>query len=55
MAKLDKSKTYYIYCQSGGRSSDAADYMEKQGFKKVVTLEKGFLDWKSKGYDIERK
>lgn len=55
MAKLDKNKTYYIYCQSGGRSSDAAEYMEKQGFKKVITLEKGFSDWKTKGYAIENK
>lgn len=55
MSKLDKTKTYYIYCQSGGRSSDAAEYMEKQGFKKVITLEKGFSDWKIKGFAIENK
>ena len=55
MAQLDKNKTYYIYCQSGGRSSDAAGYMEKQGFKKVITLEKGFSDWKAKGFTVENK
>lgn len=55
VAKLDKNKTYYIYCAAGGRSADAAEYMEKHGFKKVYNLEKGFSDWKGKGYPIEKK
>jgi rhodanese-related sulfurtransferase len=55
MSALDKNKTYYVYCQAGGRSADAAGYMEKQGFKKVYNLEKGFSDWKAKGFPIEKK
>lgn len=55
MAALDKNKTYYVYCQGGGRSADAATYMEKQGFKKVYNLQKGFSDWKAKGYPIDKK
>jgi rhodanese-related sulfurtransferase len=53
--KLDKNKTYYIYCASGGRSADCSEYMEKHGFKRVYTLEKGFSDWVSKGYAVEKK
>ena len=53
--KLDKNKTYYIYCASGGRSSDAADYMEKSGFKKIYTLEKGMTGWLNKGFPVEKK
>jgi rhodanese-related sulfurtransferase len=53
--KLDKSKTYYIYCAAGGRSGDAAEYMEKHGFKHVFNLEKGFSDWASKGMAVEKK
>ncbi len=53
--KLDKNKTYYIYCASGGRSSDCAEYMEKNGFKRVYTLEKGFSDWLLKGFSVEKK
>lgn len=53
--ELDKNKTYYIYCQSGGRSADAAEYMEKHNFKRVYTLEKGFSDWSAKGYPVEKK
>ncbi len=53
--KLDKSKTYYIYCASGGRSTDAAEYMEKHDFKRVYTLEKGFSDWVKKQLPVEKK
>ena len=53
--KLDKNKTYYIYCASGGRRGDAAEYMEKHGFKRVYNLEKGFSDWAKKGFPVEKK
>jgi rhodanese-related sulfurtransferase len=53
--KLDKKKKYLIYCAGGGRSADCADLMKKQGFKEVVNLEKGFGDWKNKGFEIETK
>ncbi|MGZ4049945.1 MAG: rhodanese-like domain-containing protein [Bacteroidia bacterium] len=53
--KLDKTKTYYIYCASGGRSGDAAEYMEKHGFKRVYNLEKGFSEWLQKGFPVEKK
>ena len=50
--KLDKKKTYLIYCAGGGRSGDCAELMKKEGFSRVVNLEKGFDEWKKKGYDI---
>lgn len=53
--KLDKNKSYLIYCAGGGRSADCADLMQKQGFKEVINLEKGFSDWKNKGFEIEKK
>ncbi|HQX44822.1 MAG: rhodanese-like domain-containing protein [Saprospiraceae bacterium] len=37
-ADFDKSKTYYLYCASGGRSGQAAEYLKKAGFKNVVNL-----------------
>ena len=33
ISKLDKSRTYYIYCRSGKRSHGACLKMKKQGFK----------------------
>ena len=53
--KLDKNKSYLIYCAGGGRSSDCAELMEKKGFKKVINLSKGFDDWKKKGFAVETK
>lgn len=55
LAKLDKTKTYYIYCAAGGRSGDCAELMEKQGFKRVYNLEKGLSDWITKGFPVEKK
>ena len=46
IAKLDKSKAYLVYCRSGARSSAAADYLTKQGFKKVYNLVGGISNWK---------
>lgn len=53
--KLDKKKTYLIYCAGGGRSGDCKDLMVKEGFKEVINLSKGFDDWKKKGFEIEKK
>ena len=55
ISKLDKKKTYLIYCAGGGRSGDCAELMQKSGFKEVINLEKGFTEWKNKGFDIEKK
>ena len=55
ISKLDKKKTYLVYCAGGGRSGDCADFMKAKGFKHVVNLEKGFDDWKKKGFEVELK
>lgn len=52
---LDKTQTYLIYCAGGGRSTECADLMKKEGFASVINLEKGFDDWKRKGFEIEKK
>lgn len=55
ISKLDKKKTYLIYCAGGGRSGECAELMQKLGFEHVINLEKGFDDWKKKGFEIETK
>jgi len=44
--QLDKSKTYYIYCRSGTRSSNAQAMMYEKGFKEVYNLDGGILAWR---------
>ena len=46
--KLDKSKSYYVYCRSGNRSYHAGNYMLKVGFEKVYNLEPGIIGWSGK-------
>ena len=43
--KLDKSKSYFIYCKSGARSGQTCEIMKQKGFKKVYNLEGGILGW----------
>jgi len=43
---MDKDKTYYIYCRSGGRSGTTLAMMQQMGFKKVNNLEGGMLAWR---------
>ena len=46
-----KDVPIYVYCRSGGRSSSAADKMEKLGFTKVYNMIGGIGSWQSKGYE----
>lgn len=46
VAELDSSKTYVVYCRSGGRSSAASKIMAQElGFKDVKNLEGGYTAW----------
>ena len=49
---LDKSKTIYIYCQSGGRSASAQTALIQAGFN-VVNLEGGISNWRMQEMPIE--
>jgi rhodanese-related sulfurtransferase len=44
--KLDKSKTYIVYCRSGGRSAGASTIMAEKGFKNVYNLKGGMMQWR---------
>lgn len=51
--KLDKNKTVFVYCLSGGRSTTAAAALAKKGFKNIYNLEGGILAWVNAGNPIE--
>jgi rhodanese-related sulfurtransferase len=42
---LDKSKTYFVYCKSGGRSGQACSIMNQLGFENAYNLLGGFMAW----------
>lgn len=52
LAKLDRSQTYYIYCNSGNRSGEALQMMDKMGFEKVYNLDGGIQAWLVEGLPV---
>jgi rhodanese-related sulfurtransferase len=51
---LDKSKTYLVHCQVGGRSAKACAKLDKLGFTNVINLEGGYKAWEKAGKPIEK-
>ena len=45
VAILDKTKNYYVYCKSGGRSAQACAVMNQLGFETTYNLIGGFTNW----------
>ena len=43
--ELDKSKNYYVYWKSGGRSGQACSIMNQLGFENAYNLLGGMLEW----------
>ena len=47
--KLDKNKTYLIYCRSGHRSGETLSVMEELGFREAYNMLGGIIQWKVEG------
>lgn len=54
IAKLDKRRTYLLYCKAGTRSENAASIMIAAGFTHIYSLEGGIDAWKEAGKPIEK-
>ena len=52
VSKLDKSKSYAVYCHSGRRSAIATEQMKKLGFQHLFNLENGISDWMAQGMGV---
>ncbi len=46
IAKLDRNKTYVIYCRSGSRSGRTLKLMKQLQFKRVYNIYGGIMNWK---------
>jgi len=49
LSKLDKNKTYLVYCRSGKRSAGALNIMAELGFREVYNMTGGIIDWEEAG------
>lgn len=52
IGKLDRDKTYLIYCRTANRSGQAKEMMKKMGFKYLYHMEGGITAWIQKGYPV---
>src|SRR5216683_2924459 len=43
--ELDPNDEIVVHCKMGGRSAKAADFLRSVGFKRVLNLKGGILDW----------
>ncbi len=48
---IDKNKPVYVYCLAGGRSKQAAEYLQQQGYQ-VYEYAGGMMDWKNTDHKI---
>ncbi len=44
-AKLDKTKTYLVHCQAGGRSTKSLEPLKELGIQNLIHLDDGFGGW----------
>ncbi|MHB8297412.1 MAG: rhodanese-like domain-containing protein [Dermatophilaceae bacterium] len=51
---LDKDKSYFVYGQSGNRSSKATELMHSLGFKHVYDIQGGITAWQGAGLPSTR-
>jgi len=43
--ELERSKSYYVYCKSGGRSAQACAVLNHLGFENAYNLLGGITEW----------
>jgi len=54
VSKLNKKKTYYVYCRSAKRTVPATEKMKELGFKHIYMLEGGLNNWIESGKPIAK-
>ncbi len=52
LQKLDKQKTYLVYCRSGNRSGKTLEIMRGMKFKRVYNMIGGFRKWSIQGLPV---
>jgi rhodanese-related sulfurtransferase len=53
LKRLDREKTYLVYCRSGSRSGKSLKIFKRLGFQRVYHLETGIVGWLKEKYPLE--
>ncbi len=53
VSKLERAKSYLVYCRTGHRSSLAMPILQRLGFAGLFHLEGGITEWQRQGLPIE--
>lgn len=51
--ELDRDETVYVICESGGRSAQAVEWLNTQGFD-AVNVEGGTSAWRNAGLPVTK-
>lgn len=54
VGRLDKTKTYLVYCRTGRRSDEAAKKMVEADFVDIYHLDGGITEWQESGFPVEK-
>ena len=52
LSRLDKEKTFLIYCRTGNRSTKSLEIFKKLKFQKVYHMSTGIRAWQSEGFAV---
>jgi len=50
--RLDKTKTFLVYCRTGNRSTKSLELFKELKFQKIYHLASGISAWKSEGFTV---
>jgi rhodanese-related sulfurtransferase len=53
-AKLDKTKTYLVHCQAGGRSTKSLKTLQELGINNLIHLDDGFGGWSDNKLPVKK-
>ena len=49
LSRLDRKKSYLVYCRSGNRSMQTLNIMKELGFRNVASITGGIIKWQNEG------
>jgi rhodanese-related sulfurtransferase len=52
LSRLDKEKTFLIYCRTGNRSTRSLEIFKKLNFQKIYHMSTGIRAWQSEGFGV---